>query len=199
MPFRGPSIADSRRLDDLLARPDNHFCADCGSPTPRWAVVNVGVFVCYACGLVHSALGMRTSLVKSVTLDAWGPCWLSLMADVGNAVANSYYEHNLPPCFSRPSPSQGTPALERFIRSKYVHLKFIPAGQPMPPCDLVSAGESPALHYRRAKTPSLPPSPVQHVSSSACEAELPKAKHRCGPKPKARAPEKKRLFNLLRL
>jgi stromal membrane-associated protein len=31
------SLAGKRRLKDLMVQKDNRFCADCGSPDPKWA------------------------------------------------------------------------------------------------------------------------------------------------------------------
>lgn len=36
-------------LGQLLKRPENNRCADCGCKIPRWASVTFGVFVCLRC------------------------------------------------------------------------------------------------------------------------------------------------------
>ncbi|EER11871.1 centaurin alpha, putative, partial [Perkinsus marinus ATCC 50983] len=58
-------------LDELLARPGNRHCADCGRDSPRWASVNLGVFLCRDCGSFHNRLGVNVSIVQSLVLDSW--------------------------------------------------------------------------------------------------------------------------------
>ncbi|KAF4717583.1 pre-mRNA-splicing factor cwc22, partial [Perkinsus olseni] len=66
--------------------------------------------------------------------------WIHVVANVGNRIANNYYEHNLPKDFKRPTLQDGVPAVERFIRAKYERLEYIPKGHPPPPCELVLQG-----------------------------------------------------------
>ncbi|KAF4705774.1 hypothetical protein FOZ63_031296, partial [Perkinsus olseni] len=79
-------------------------------------------------------------MVRSVTLDKWQTKWIHVVANVGNRIANNYYEHNLPKDFKRPTLQDGVPAVERFIRAKYERLEYIPKGHPPPPCELVLQG-----------------------------------------------------------
>uniref|UniRef100_K3XBR5 Arf-GAP domain-containing protein n=1 Tax=Globisporangium ultimum (strain ATCC 200006 / CBS 805.95 / DAOM BR144) TaxID=431595 RepID=K3XBR5_GLOUD len=44
-------------LDELTKREENKFCADCGCRGPRWASINLGVFICIACSGIHRSLG----------------------------------------------------------------------------------------------------------------------------------------------
>lgn len=59
---------NKRLLLELLKRPLNDRCADCGAPDPHWASYELGVFVCLTCSGIHRSLCSR---VKSVTLDFW--------------------------------------------------------------------------------------------------------------------------------
>lgn len=73
-----------RMLEDLLKAPGNgeysrrmsstrpqaetadiplDNCADCHTPHPRWASVNLGVFLCVSCASIHRKLGTHRSRV----------------------------------------------------------------------------------------------------------------------------------------
>ncbi|KAF4647225.1 hypothetical protein FOZ61_004466, partial [Perkinsus olseni] len=111
---------------------------DCGRESPRWASVNLGVFLCRDCSRIHNRLGVNVSIVRSLALDSWQNTWIFIMSHVGNSIANSYYEQNLPEGFRRPKLEDGTRAVERFIWTKYVELQFAPNGRPPPPCSTVT-------------------------------------------------------------
>lgn len=72
----------------------NDVCADCGEPgnfplkwplsaillamaslttsiDPRWASINLGIFVCIECSGIHRSLGVHLSQVRSLDLDRW--------------------------------------------------------------------------------------------------------------------------------
>lgn len=86
--------------------------------------------------------------------------WIHVVANVGNRIANNYYEHNLPKDFKRPTVQDGikrkrrksslcvrgyvgiysgVAAVERFIRAKYERLEYVPKGNPPPPCSIIGA------------------------------------------------------------
>ncbi|EER09071.1 centaurin/arf, putative [Perkinsus marinus ATCC 50983] len=172
-------------LDDLLARPGNRHCADCGRDSPHWASVNLGVFLCRDCSSIHNRLGVNVSIVQSLVLDSWQNTWILIMTHVGNNIANSYYEQNLPESFRKPKLEDGIRAVERFIWTKYVGLQFAPNGRPPPPSGLAARGERTDIYLQQAGMSSLSASPV---------IEEPR---RGGRRAKAHSREKKRLVQKL--
>ncbi|XP_057815722.1 ADP-ribosylation factor GTPase-activating protein AGD12 [Cryptomeria japonica] len=115
-----------RRLQELLAQPDNQICADCNSPYPKWASTNIGVFICIKCSGVHRSLGVHVSKVLSVTLDEWTDSQVDAMVDVGgNASANAIYEAFLPENIQKPGPEASSEERSTFIRQKYELQEFV--------------------------------------------------------------------------
>ncbi|KAL4096211.1 hypothetical protein PRIC1_009573 [Phytophthora ramorum] len=51
--------------------PGNDRCVDCKSACPQWAGVSFGVLLCLVCAGRHRSLGVQTSFVKSLVMDAW--------------------------------------------------------------------------------------------------------------------------------
>ncbi|XP_012091515.1 ADP-ribosylation factor GTPase-activating protein AGD5 isoform X2 [Jatropha curcas] len=106
-------------LEGLLKLPENRECADCKSKGPRWASVNLGIFICMQCSGVHRSLGVHISKVRSATLDTWLPEQIALIQSMGNNKSNSYWEAELPPNYDRVR-------IENFIRAKYEEKRWVP-------------------------------------------------------------------------
>ncbi|CAK8578653.1 unnamed protein product [Lathyrus sativus] len=122
----GRPVSSKKRLKDLLVQKDNRFCADCGSPDPKWASANIGVFVCLKCCGVHRSLGTHISRILSVTLDEWSGDEIDAMMEVGgNASVNSIYEVNIPEGYTKPGPDATHDERAKFIRAKYEHQEFL--------------------------------------------------------------------------
>ncbi|KAL3503272.1 hypothetical protein ACH5RR_037721 [Cinchona calisaya] len=106
-------------LEGLLKLPENRECADCKTKGPRWASVNLGIFVCMQCSGIHRSLGVHISKVRSATLDTWLPEQVAFIQSMGNEKSNSYWEAELPPNYDRVG-------IENFIRAKYEEKRWVP-------------------------------------------------------------------------
>jgi len=114
-------------LEGLLKLPENRECADCKAKGPRWASVNLGIFICMQCSGIHRSLGVHISKVRSATLDTWLPEQVAFIQSMGNEKSNSYWEAELPPNYDRVG-------IENFIRAKYEEKRWIARdGKPKSP------------------------------------------------------------------
>ncbi|CAH8568924.1 unnamed protein product [Schistosoma rodhaini] len=118
------------------------LCADCSTPSPKWASVNRGVLLCDECSSIHRQLGRHISQVKHLEKSRWRPSQLSMVRYLASAGANGYWEHVLyEPMLSglnsdnrsskafhphkKPLPTDPVhPTKADFIREKYLFLGF---------------------------------------------------------------------------
>ncbi|OVA09670.1 Arf GTPase activating protein [Macleaya cordata] len=142
-------VKSEKPIDVLRRVCGNDKCADCGSPEPDWASLNLGVLVCIECSGVHRNLGVHISKVRSLTLDVkvWEPSVITLFQSLGNTFANSVWEEllhsvstfpadDIPTRFcrsekhqslpiSKPSHSDPISTKEKFIHAKYAEKLFV--------------------------------------------------------------------------
>jgi len=136
---------------EILKRPGNRTCADCEARDPRWASVNLGIFICETCAGIHRDLGTHISKVKSIKLDEWKPEPVAVVRAIGNTISNAYYEHNVPAgtkYIGNVNSAGGdkieekeAKKLKTWIRAKYEEKKFAPLGVEEPRVRLAN-GES---------------------------------------------------------
>ncbi|XP_050672117.1 arf-GAP with dual PH domain-containing protein 1-like isoform X2 [Leptidea sinapis] len=111
-------------LQELLKKPGNHVCADCGAEGPDWASYNLGIFICMRCASIHRGMGAHISKVKHLELDRWEDSQVQRMKEVGNAAAKNKYEERVPPCYRRPTKNDPQVLIEQWIRAKYEREEF---------------------------------------------------------------------------
>ncbi|SPT17345.1 unnamed protein product [Triticum aestivum] len=174
-------------LEGLLRLPENRECADCKSKGPRWASVNIGIFVCMQCSGIHRSLGVHISKVRSATLDTWLPEQVAFIQSMGNEKANGYWEAELPPNYDRVG-------IENFIRAKYEDKRWIPRnGTSKLPSGArdEKSSESQASHANRGGHAQKPSFEQHRVSPAATKRTVPVASRmhtQASPQPKAELP-----------
>ncbi|VAI58754.1 unnamed protein product [Triticum turgidum subsp. durum] len=92
------SEAHSDAINHLRNIPGNDSCAECRSPDPDWASLNLGILICIECSGAHRNLGVHISKVRSLRLDVkiWEPVIIDLFRALGNDYNNSIWEALLP-------------------------------------------------------------------------------------------------------
>nr|XP_034831219.1 arf-GAP with dual PH domain-containing protein 1-like isoform X2 [Maniola hyperantus] len=115
---------NEKLLQELLKKPGNNVCADCGSEDPDWASYNLGIFICMRCASIHRGMGAHISKVKHLELDRWEDSQVQRMKEVGNVAAKNKYEERVPPCYRRPTKNDPQVLIEQWIRAKYQREEF---------------------------------------------------------------------------
>ncbi|XP_067685588.1 centaurin-gamma-1A-like isoform X5 [Haliotis asinina] len=138
--LQGNDSSKSKALTDVAGMQairnvrGNNACADCGSPNPDWASINLGALICIECSGIHRNLGTHISKVRSLDLDEWPPEVTKVMTAIGNSTVNSVWEASAG-AKERTKPTQTSPRdeKERWVKSKYELKELLP---PLPYVDI---------------------------------------------------------------
>ncbi|KAG8786400.1 hypothetical protein FRC20_000408 [Serendipita sp. 405] len=115
----------TQMLMDIMQQPGNDACADCNSPSPRWASHNLGIFLCVHCASIHRKLGTHISNVKSINMDQWTKDQIDSIRITGNLNSNAIHNPTeVEPPMNRHD-SERSSELEKYIRDKYEFCKFM--------------------------------------------------------------------------
>ncbi|XP_074996558.1 arf-GAP with Rho-GAP domain, ANK repeat and PH domain-containing protein 1 [Calonectris borealis] len=119
------ALSNSEVAERIWALESNRFCADCGSPQPDWASINLCVVICRRCAGEHRGLGPSVTKVRSLKMDrrVWTEELIQLFHQIGNAVANRFWAANVPPSEAI-APTSGSRERRRFLVAKYREGKY---------------------------------------------------------------------------
>ncbi|CAM6040935.1 unnamed protein product [Sphagnum compactum] len=111
-------------LQMLLKAPGNERCADCKAIFPRYASITLAIFLCNRCYNIHQCMGAHITHTKSVGFDKWSYEEVGHMSSIGNAIANLYWEENVPHGYKRPTMDSPNWEIEKWIHDKYERKLF---------------------------------------------------------------------------
>ncbi|NWQ63302.1 ARAP1 protein, partial [Neopipo cinnamomea] len=119
------ALSNSEVAERIWAVESNRSCADCGSPKPDWASINLCVVICKRCAGEHRGLGPGITKVRSLKMDrkVWTEELIKLFQQFGNAMANEFWAANVPPSEAI-SPTSSSQERRRFLIAKYREGKY---------------------------------------------------------------------------
>jgi hypothetical protein len=156
----------TRRLEAIIAKPGNRFCADCDAKNPRWVSINLGVFVCMRCCGFHRKLGVHISKMKSVTLDRWTPDMMRVIEQADNEILNAYLEKGRTE--QKPTESASAYVVENFIRTKYERRSWADRTRNDPASEIIAGtfAKAPVVTPEPPRPREAQAQPVQPPSSA---------------------------------
>ncbi|KAG5853995.1 hypothetical protein ANANG_G00032770 [Anguilla anguilla] len=118
----------ARALKEILQKPGNRACADCGAPDPEWGSCSLGVFICLGCSGIHRNLP-DLGKVKSLSLSRWEDSEVQFMAQNGNEAMKAKYEAAVPVYYYKPTHKDCQVLREQWIKAKYEREEFMEPGK----------------------------------------------------------------------
>lgn len=70
-------------------------------------------------------MGPKVSRVKSTKLDSWTAEFVEIMDNIGNEIANSYWEFSITPVLKRLTQNSSLEERIRYAQDKYIRKKFV--------------------------------------------------------------------------
>jgi len=147
-------IPPEQALEAIRQNSGNKTCADCGTPRPDWASINIGTVFCIECAGVHRSLGVHISKVRSATLDEWTKSLLGITREIGAQRANAFWDPNY--TANRPRQDADKETKEAYIRAKCgcaIHTSRIVVRNAWFALALVSHPCRPSTHTRDISQP----------------------------------------------
>ncbi|TRY81551.1 hypothetical protein DNTS_012078 [Danionella cerebrum] len=119
------SLSSDGVCERIWKVPGNRSCADCSSPNPEWASINLCVLLCEKCAGAHRNLGPNMSKVRGLKLDArvWTDDLIKVFLLLGNRKANQFWGANITPSESL-SESASSEERLKHITEKYKNGKY---------------------------------------------------------------------------
>uniref|UniRef100_A0A3B3TZ45 ArfGAP with dual PH domains 1 n=2 Tax=Poecilia latipinna TaxID=48699 RepID=A0A3B3TZ45_9TELE len=117
-----------RALKEILQKPGNDVCADCGALDPGWGSCSLGVFICLDCSGIHRNIP-EICKVKSLRLSHWEDQEVQFMAENGNKLMKAKYEADVPVYYYKPTHKDCQVLREQWIRAKYERKEFSKPGK----------------------------------------------------------------------
>ncbi|KAI6649213.1 ADP-ribosylation factor GTPase-activating protein AGD13-like [Oopsacas minuta] len=115
-----------KAIEAILARDENHFCADCDEPNPTWVSLTWGCFICDNCAGAHRSLGPESSFLKSGTNEIFSQQEVDCLTLQGNVHANQILEYHVPEGVDVPHGANDKwQRRKTYIQKKYEDLSFI--------------------------------------------------------------------------
>ncbi|XP_038673920.1 arf-GAP with Rho-GAP domain, ANK repeat and PH domain-containing protein 1 isoform X3 [Scyliorhinus canicula] len=119
------ALSNYEVAEQIWAVESNTHCADCGTPKPEWASINLCLVVCKKCAGEHRALGPGISKIRSLKMDkkVWTKRMIQMFQWINNWKANQFWAANVPPseAINEASSSQER---KRFISAKFREGKY---------------------------------------------------------------------------
>ncbi|KAK1923676.1 putative ARF GTPase activator [Papiliotrema laurentii] len=81
-----------KELLELMSNGANKLCVDCKAPSPQWASVSYGTFICLECSGIHRGFGVHISFIRSITMDKWSDEQVKKMKLGGNEKFKNFIE-----------------------------------------------------------------------------------------------------------